>query len=967
MQTKQRITVLLCFLCCIICAAAQQLSVASFKRMPTDMDARVNHPIVNHNGKKCAIIKVETSSTGFSFDTGTLSVQEVRQKVGEIWVYVQPKVRKITINHATLGILREYIFPEQIDEATVYVMKLESAAAAPVSNVRRTGFLIVESTPSDAEVWINDEWLGNTPFSKKYPIGTKVQYSVKKQLHHSEVGVATVTEAQTKLNVALKPAYGSLQVKSAPAGAVVYMDAEAQPVGTTPFTLEQVASGSHKLRFQMPMYETANREVVVTDGGSASVNVPLQARFATLTIKSLPGAAIEVDGKALGTGSVVVKQSEGICDIKATLAGHRDAQQQLTVEAGKDETIQLNPIPIYGSLAIESTPMGANIFVDGRACGTTPNVIEELLVGEHSVLVSKPGCADYKATVTIAEGEETAFEAKLQAGAQVKISTGSAGDDVYVDGKKVGTTPLNATLSFGSHKVYAMRGSKKSQEKTVNITTVVQNENIKLSFGGPVEFTVKGVKFSMIEVEGGTFTMGATNEQGSDAYSDEKTTHKVTLDSYYIGQTEVTQALWKAVMGNNPSYRKGDNLPVEQVSWNECQEFIKKLNALTGRKFRLPTEAEWEYAARGGNRSRGYKYSGSNNIDEVAWYGGNSGSKTHDVATKKANELGIYDMSGNVWEWCGDWYGSYSSSPQTNPVGPSSGSARVNRGGSWIGNSGDCRVSFRAPLSPGDSYNNLGLRLVLDEKEVNVPTNVLNDNATPANSGKNMDFTVNGVKFSMVKVAGGTFTMGATKEQGSDAADNEKPSHKVTLGTYFIGQTEVTQTLWQAVMGKNPSYHKGNDLPVEKVSWNDCQEFIKKLNALTGKKFRLPTEAEWEYAARGGNRSRGYKYSGSNSIDEVAWYGDNSGDKTHAVATKKANELGIYDMSGNVWEWCSDRYGNYSSSSQVNPVGSSSGSSRVCRGGSWYFISRLCRVSRRFKYSPGFSSYYLGLRLVLVP
>lgn len=358
MQTKHRIVVLLCFLCCIIGAAAQQLSVASFKRMPTDLDARVNYPIIDQNGKKCAIIKVETTHTGFAFDTGTLSVQEVKQKLGEIWVYVQPRVRKITINHATLGILREYIFPELIDEATVYVMKLEAAAPAPVSNVRRTGFLIVESSPSDAEVWLDDEWLGNTPFSKKYPIGTKVQYSVKKQLHHSEVGVATVTEAQTKLNVALKPAYGSLQVKSAPAGAVVYMDAEAQPVGTTPFTLEQVASGSHKLRFQMPMYETANREVVVTDGGSSSVNVPLQARFATLTIKSLPGAAIEVDGRALGTGSVVVKQSEGICDIKATLAGHRDAQQQITVEAGRDETIQLNPTPIYGSLAIESTPYG---------------------------------------------------------------------------------------------------------------------------------------------------------------------------------------------------------------------------------------------------------------------------------------------------------------------------------------------------------------------------------------------------------------------------------------------------------------------------------------------------------------------------------------------------------------------------------------------------------------------------------
>ena len=167
-------------------------------------------------------------------------------------------------------------------------------------------------------------------------------------------------------------------------------------------------------------------------------------------------------------------------------------------------------------------------------------------------------------------------------------------------------------------------------------------------------------------------------------------------------------------MGNNPSSHKGENLPVERVSWDDCQEFIRKLNALTGKKFRLPTEAEWEYAARGGNCSRGYKYSGSDNIDEVAWYEGNSGDKTQPVGTKKANELGLYDMGGNVLEWCNDWYGSYSSSLQTNPVGPTSGSGCVVRGGSWGSTSRYCRVSTRDNDSLGSSYNNLGLRLVLE-------------------------------------------------------------------------------------------------------------------------------------------------------------------------------------------------------------------------------------------------------------
>ena len=228
-------------------------------------------------------------------------------------------------------------------------------------------------------------------------------------------------------------------------------------------------------------------------------------------------------------------------------------------------------------------------------------------------------------------------------------------------------------------------------------------------------YEVNGVSFRMIAVGGGTFKMGATSEQGSDADNDEKPVHNVTLSDYYIGETEVTQELWEVVMGSNPSNFKGNKKPVEQVSWNDCQEFIKKLNQLTGKNFRLPTEAEWEYAARGGNKSKGYKYSGSNTIGNVAWYYDNSSSRTHDVKTKQANELGIYDMSGNVWEWCQDGYGSYSSSSQTNPTGPSSGSYRVSRGGSWGSHAKNCRVSLRYYGIPGSSGISLGLRLSLSQ------------------------------------------------------------------------------------------------------------------------------------------------------------------------------------------------------------------------------------------------------------
>jgi len=233
-------------------------------------------------------------------------------------------------------------------------------------------------------------------------------------------------------------------------------------------------------------------------------------------------------------------------------------------------------------------------------------------------------------------------------------------------------------------------------------------------------------------------------------------------------------------------------------------------------------------------------------------------------------------------------------------------------------------------------------------------------------SQKNETFNIDGVEFTMVYVEGGTFTMGATSEQGSEFVDDdEKPTHQVTLSSYYIGETEVTQALWQAVMGNNPSWFKGYNLPVESISYEDIQGFITKLNQKTGKTFRLPTEAEWEFAARGGNKSKGYKYSGSNNLNDVAWYRDNANKKTHPVKTKQANELGIYDMSGNIWEWCSDWYGDYSSSSQTNPSGANSGSNRVVRGGSWGINARRCRVSDRDYGNPSYSYYDLGFRLAL--
>ena len=232
-------------------------------------------------------------------------------------------------------------------------------------------------------------------------------------------------------------------------------------------------------------------------------------------------------------------------------------------------------------------------------------------------------------------------------------------------------------------------------------------------------------------------------------------------------------------------------------------------------------------------------------------------------------------------------------------------------------------------------------------------------------SNKYKTFEVKGVTFRMVYVEGGTYIMGGTLEQGNDAEKDENPIHEVTLSPFYIGETEVTQALWEVVMLENPSDMKGYNLPVESVNWYNCQKFIDTLNSLTGQTFRFLTESEWEYAARGGNKSRKYKYSGSNDVNKVAWHSENSGGKTHPVKTKEPNELGLYDMSGNVDEWCVDWYGDYQKESQTNPIGPQNGSFRVLRGGSFFFGPESCRLSSRSNNNPGYYDFYPGLRLAL--
>ena len=335
------------------------------------------------------------------------------------------------------------------------------------------------------------------------------------------------------------------------------------------------------------------------------------------------------------------------------------------------------PVSSNTSLIIDTEPSGADIYIEGKHYGQTPNIIKDLPAGKYELKLEKQDYNSLTRIFVIDEGEKMSF---------------------------------NETLASVYYKGETQKITDNSRDKKETFTVKHSGEN--------EIFTVNGVSFTMIKVEGGTFQMGATSEQGRDAFGAEKPVHSVMLSDYYIGETEVTQELWEAVMGNNPSRYKGLQNAVETVSWNDCKEFIYRLNKLTGKNFRLPTEAEWEYAARGGDKSMGYKYSGSNNIEDVAWYKANSNSSVRNVKRKSPNELGIYDMSGNVWEWCEDWYKSkyYKESPTNNPMGPSSGSLRVLRGGSWLSSSArHCRVSRRSSMNPDYVRYYSGLRLALSQ------------------------------------------------------------------------------------------------------------------------------------------------------------------------------------------------------------------------------------------------------------
>ena len=495
----------------------------------------------------------------------------------------------------------------------------------------------------------------------------------------------------------------------------------------------------------------------------------------------------------------------------------------------------------------------------------------------------------------------------------------------------------------------------------------------------------KTTKLVLKRLNSGTFIMG--EDQTNEA-------HRVTLTKpFYMGLFEVTQKQWSLVMGANPAkeYGVGDTYPVYYVSYDmirgssagacwpassavDSVSFLGKLQSKTGLNFDLPTEAQWEYACRAGTTTT--YYWGDSMDGNYAWYASNSDSQTHPVGGKTANAWGLYDMCGNVWERCLDWYNS-TLSYGTDPKGSSSGANRVQRGGSWSIIGSNCTSSYRFNYTPSLAYSDLGFRLsrtLPDEQQyciIDVSSGADAEHypvtymAYEPVDGFNTDEYKTG-KIVLKKMETGSFKM-----QGTGETTLTKP--------FYMGLFEVTQKQWSLVMGSNPSkgYGVGDTYPVYYVSYDmirgssagagwpvssavDSTSFLGKLQSKTGLNFDLPTEAQWEYACRAGTTTT--YYWGNSMNGNYAWYTSNSSSKTHPVGGKTANAWGLYDMCGNVWEWCLDWY-NSTLSYGTDPKGSSSGSCRVGRGGGWSNNEWSCTSSNFGNFPPSGTYNYFGFRL----
>ena len=579
---------------------------------------------------------------------------------------------------------------------------------------------------TDCQVLLNEEERCTTIPCTIDKIKSGTQHLViKKDLYADFNQNFEMTDGAFKIieNLTLKPIYATINLRTNPSNAAIYINKNnvSNKGGLKNY---KVNSGNYFIEAKLKKYKDFQKNIILKEQENYTETIQLEPQVGELNIETTPeDCDIYLNGVKQNrlTPAVLRNIQVGSYQLELKKEGFTSIKKQIEIKDG--ETTKIFEKLIAGiTIPIITEPSNASIEIDGIYLGISPISYKFTMGKNYNIKITKENYKPINETIFITENVYKLPVYNLEKLEKIlPIITEPTNATIEIDGKYIGISPISYKFTIG--KNYNIKITKENY-KPINETIFITENVYKLPVYN-LEENIVLPKIEMVFVQGGTFTMGCTDEQGSDCYDTEKPAHQVTLSDYYIGKYEVTQGLWKKVMGNNPSrfINCGDDCPVEMVSWDDCQEFINKLNQLTGKRFRLPTEAEWEYAARGGSKaSYQTKYAGSNALGEVAWYNQNSdvnysggyeykGRKlgTHTVGTKKPNALGIYDMSGNVWEWCNDWYGHYSSDEVTNL---DEGSYRVVRGGGFNEYGPYLRVSNRNSFDPSNSSYCFGLRLV---------------------------------------------------------------------------------------------------------------------------------------------------------------------------------------------------------------------------------------------------------------
>lgn len=398
----------------------QNITVKKFHLLENDLTANTSGTMeLDPNGEKTALIKVVTSQTGFRFDCGSLGITKVSQHTGEIWVYVPHGVKRMTILHPTLGVLRDYEIPIPIEKARTYEMVLTTGQAQTVVQQDAGGqYLIMKVSPQSAIVKIDDieAQVENGVVSKFLPYGTHT-YFVSDPFYKSDKGIIEIGSERKELNISLNPNYSKLFVSSQPEnGAKVTIDGEDKIAGVTPFTTDRLIKGKHLFRFQLPQYVTKDTTIIVDgDGSTKNVSVAMSANFSNIEITAPEGSYIYINNENKGRSHWSGRLTEGMYFVEARKDSYRTTTKNINVVRGHDQNIKLDaPIPIYGILNINSHPIGASVYVDGEMIGTTPNVFNNILVGSRKITLKNKGYEDYTSNLNIEEGKVANLDVQLE-------------------------------------------------------------------------------------------------------------------------------------------------------------------------------------------------------------------------------------------------------------------------------------------------------------------------------------------------------------------------------------------------------------------------------------------------------------------------------------------------------------------------------------------------------------------------